>query len=80
MNIHERVELLRDRNVTAGLDVQVKNTGVYNYIDLIKLINELYEEYLKAKENEEWIECLNAAGVDNWDGYDEAQKLLKESR
>ncbi len=33
-------------------------------------------EYDKLLEDQEWLECLNAAGVDNWDGIDYAYELL----
>lgn len=29
-------------------------------------------EYKHLLENKDWLECLNAAGVDNWEGIDEA--------
>jgi len=36
------------------------------------------KEYDRLIEREEWLECLEAAGVDNWQGYDDARALLKE--
>lgn len=35
-------------------------------------------EYEKLLEDQFWLECLESAGVDNWDGYDEAIQLFKE--
>ena len=37
-------------------------------------ISRKYYEYLV--ERNDWLECLEAAGVDNWDGYSEAQKMM----
>ena len=34
-----------------------------------------YNRLLKA---EEWLDALEAAGVDNWSGYDEARAILRE--
>ncbi len=36
------------------------------------------EEYEKLLEDSEWLRCLEAAGVDNWEGYDYAQELIDE--
>ena len=36
------------------------------------------EEYLQLRDDSIWVECLNMAGVDNWDGFDEARQLYKE--
>lgn len=29
-------------------------------------------EYERLQERDDWLSCLEAAGVDNWDGMDEA--------
>ena len=34
-----------------------------------------YEELLGAQR---WVDCLEGAGVDNWEGYDEAVELYQE--
>ena len=34
-----------------------------------------YEDLIEAKR---WLDCLEAAGVDNWAGIDDATKLLEE--
>ena len=36
-----------------------------------------YEELL---EQEKWLRALEAAGVDNWNGYDFAQDLREEAK
>ena len=33
-------------------------------------------EYDQLKEDQKWFECLEAAGVDNWEGWDYAYELF----
>ena len=35
-------------------------------------------EYLQLLKDSRWLECLNAAGVDNWQGIDVAQEMWRE--
>jgi hypothetical protein len=34
------------------------------------------KEYDKLKENTDFLECLEACGVDNWNGYSHAQDMM----
>lgn len=34
------------------------------------------EQYDKLVEDQHWLSCLAAAGVDNWEGYDQAIEIL----
>lgn len=36
-------------------------------------------EHERLLEREGWLECLEAAGVDNWDGCYEAARIQRES-
>lgn len=36
------------------------------------------EEYENLQERDDFLCALEAAGVDNWDGYGEAYQLLRE--
>ena len=36
------------------------------------------KDYEKLIEDQFWLNCLESAGVDNWDGYDEAIELFKQ--
>lgn len=36
-------------------------------------------EYDSLVEDSDWLRCLEAAGVDNWDGYDYALEIRSES-
>jgi hypothetical protein len=35
------------------------------------------EEYDEMVEDQKFLDCLRAAGVDNWDGYSFAQEMMK---
>lgn len=32
-------------------------------------------EYDRLRESETWLDCLEAAGVDNWEGIDAAREI-----
>ena len=52
---------------------------VDNYIkDLKKKIADLEAQLEKYDDDIIFLECLRAAGVDNWEGYDEALKMMNE--
>lgn len=36
------------------------------------------EEYEELLERSMWLDALEAAGVDNWEGYDEAREIYQE--
>jgi len=36
------------------------------------------KEYEQLKHDQYFLECLQGAGVDNWDGYDYAIELMDE--
>jgi PHD/YefM family antitoxin component YafN of YafNO toxin-antitoxin module len=36
------------------------------------------KEYESLKEDARWLQCLENAGVDNWEGYDFARELWRE--
>lgn len=37
------------------------------------------KEYESLLEDREWLQCLENAGVDNWEGYSYARELQKEN-
>lgn len=45
--------------------------GEYN-----SMAEEFRAQLEKVQEDSEFLECLKAAGVDNWDGYSEAQEMM----
>ena len=38
------------------------------------------KEYDQLQKDSEWLSYLEAAGVDNWDGYDEAINMQREAQ
>lgn len=41
----------------------------------VTISKEYYEELY---ENSMWLEALEMAGVDNWEGYDDAREIYKQ--
>jgi hypothetical protein len=41
----------------------------------ITITKKLYD---KLREDSDFLSCLEACGVDNWQGYEEAQEMLEE--
>lgn len=37
------------------------------------------KEYKQLKEDSDWLQCLEAAGVDNWSGMEYAIQLRREN-
>lgn len=46
----------------------------------IKTIEKLEAENKKLRERDRWLDALEAAGVDNWEGYDKALEILREEQ
>lgn len=36
------------------------------------------DEYDERLERDAWLSCLEAAGVDNWEGWDYAREMYRE--
>jgi hypothetical protein len=49
----------------------MEDTGEVVIISLI--------EYNRLRADSEWLDCLKAAGVDNWSGYDHAISLRADA-
>lgn len=39
-----------------------------------------YHTILKLQDKLDWLEALNTAGVDNWDGINEAYEIYKQMK
>jgi len=63
--------------------VEVNRQAMMYYIDKFteqKDINKKLEDVNgKLQERDNWLNCLEAAGVDNWEGYDIAQDIRDEA-
>ena len=46
--------------------------------DIRNQLNELAKKVEKLEKRDHFLECLEACGVDNWDGYDFAHEMLDE--
>lgn len=52
---------------------------IYMYGDITVSDDEVTisrERYNELIENDRWLDCLEAAGVDNWEGVDFAQEIF----
>lgn len=36
------------------------------------------KEYDDLKKDQKWLQCLEAAGVDNWQGFDDAREMMND--
>lgn len=61
--------------------VMVNELAMKYYIEKYKEekdnVESLTRKVERLEERDEWLSCLEAAGVDNWDGYDIARDILK---
>ena len=62
--------------------IKVNYQAMIHYIDKFteqkEINNKLGEANEKLQERDNWLNCLEAAGVDNWEGYDIAQDIRNE--
>lgn len=65
MNTKDLIERLRERAITSAYPPNTLEEQAACKIE--ELEKELY-----------FLSCLDAAGVDNWDGYDYAQEMFQE--
>ena len=45
---------------------------VQNGVEMVTITKQAYDSLL---EDQDWLTCLENAGVDNWSGYDYAREL-----
>ncbi len=43
-----------------------------------EMVNISLREYIILKDRSDWLQCLQNAGVDNWQGIDYAHELKEE--
>lgn len=43
-----------------------------------ELVTITIEEYNRLTERSQWLDMLEGCGVDNWQGYDDAQELFDQ--
>lgn len=59
--------------------------AVANVFEVEVIDGEVYakvpvEEFMRLATDSEWLSCLEEAGVDNWDGIEEAHKIYNQRR
>ena len=47
--------------------------------DVIEMIHIPQKEYDQLLADQAWLRALEAAGVDNWEGYDMAREAMSEN-
>lgn len=62
-------------------NVVVKNAEAADgYItELLNKINRLEKQLKNSEKDVRFLNCLRTCGVDNWEGYGEAQKMMWEN-
>lgn len=74
-NSEELIATLREAGeVDRGPDGSGPLTFCHEAADAIE---KLEVEVARLTKREDWLECLEAAGVDNWEGYDEARAIQR---
>jgi len=46
--------------------------------ELLVVIQRQSSKISELQESQDWLDCLEAAGVDNWCGYEYAQDIARE--
>lgn len=68
--------------IAQDLRKQANNIGVnvadIQGNDIRDRLNELADRVEVCEEREHFLECLEACGVDNWDGFDFAHEMMEE--
>ncbi len=73
----ERLQELKD-DVERGRKYDVPNDYDCNYEELYDVMEELIAAVEELQKRDEWLICLEQEGVDNWSGYEFAQKAFDE--
>lgn len=46
---------------------------------MIDVVMITVEQYKKLNDDQDFLACLQGCGVDNWEGYSDAQEMFEES-
>lgn len=72
---NEPVEIERKYKMCEEMSKEVTDQGNKDD-DLIQVSAKHYQDLIR---DSRWLECLENAGIDNWDGYDYAQEEYFET-
>ena len=75
----EQLDELFDKIVADEVNRQAMIHYIDKFTEQKEINKKLGEVNDKLKERDNWLKCLEAAGVDNWEGYDIAQDMRDEA-
>ena len=67
---------IEERRRIAQCKEQERPAATVTPIKTVEMVTIPKAEYERLLKSVEWLECLEAAGVDNWSGFDEARAIL----
>ena len=67
---------IEERRRIAQCKEQERPAATVTPIKAVEMVTIPKAEYERLLKSVEWLECLEAAGVDNWSGFDEARAIL----
>ena len=67
---------IEERRRIAQCKEQERPAATVTPIKAVEMVTIPKAEYERLLKSVEWLECLEAAGVDNWSGLDEARAIL----
>ena len=73
--IEENARINAERAASRKAQVVPAAAPVYEIAEMVSIPKKEYERLL---DRDEWLSCLESAGVDNWDGFDEAREIMRE--
>lgn len=75
-HLEESLHVLEERNENFKQMLEVKDERIKELEEIV----DKYSKSIQALEKESvWLECLNGAGLDNWDGMDSAIDSWEEN-
>ena len=67
---------IEERRRIAQCKEQERPSATVTPLKTVEMVTIPKAEYERLLKSVEWLECLEAAGVDNWSGFDEARAIL----
>ena len=67
---------IEERRRIAQCKEQERPSATVTPLKTVEMVTIPKAEYERLLKSVEWLECLEAAGVDNWSGFDEARSIL----
>lgn len=64
--------------VSAGYDAEYIAYSRIDILCLLEMVEEMQWEIEQLEKEAEFLNCLEACGVDNWSGYSDAREMMEE--